>query len=420
MVVVVVRQQHEVERREGVERNPGGHEPSGARKGQRARALGEHGVGEEGRAVHPHEQGGVADPGEARVPEDRDLVEGHERGGARPGHEGDERPPPQERQPHASPRERAAHFACGSIFSSTVVPSLSGVGSANATLTARMRVSVGPARVLRLEPAQGDRVGDLLDPALPGAARVALGRDHHRRPECDSARVGLVGLAFDADPAEVGQRERGVAGLDGLARVHAPRDDVARDGGEHVALAELRLDARDRRLRGLLAGAGDVDVARGLVAVVDRDHSLRHELLLPLDVQHRETLLGFGLRHAGPSLGQGRAQLVRLELGEEIALLDGLALLNRDAHQPAHALEAHLHLGPGIGHDPAFGRDGAARGGRDAPGATAAAGEAGPRAWIAVVPRRARATTPRIANDVGVFIGVDSLKRHWSTPGRGL
>ena len=201
--------------------------------------------------------------------------------------------PPQERQHHAGRRvgradarvvaERhrvgRAHGRTGSIRSSTVVPSFSGEGSANATFTARIRVSVGrPGSCgLSWRSVTASAISSIAP--LPGASRVAVGGDRDRRPHREGARVGLVGLGLDAQPGEVGEGERVVAGLDRLARVHLPRDHGAGDGRHDARLAELRLVARDLGAGRLQAGARDVEVAAGLVEVVRGHDLLAHQAL---------------------------------------------------------------------------------------------------------------------------------------------
>src|SRR6185503_7916367 len=99
------------------------------------------------RAVHAHQEGRVADPGHARTQLQRLRIEIDARCRARTG-------PPRDPQAAGEEGERDAEAGAeggvlrhrpgvAAILSSTVVPSLSGVGSANATFTDSTRVSVG-------------------------------------------------------------------------------------------------------------------------------------------------------------------------------------------------------------------------------------------------------------------------------------
>jgi hypothetical protein len=82
VIVVVVRDGREVERRQRIERHAGRHLPLGAGERYRARALGEHGICHEGDPIHPHEHRGMADPGDAGIVLQRRRVVRHQLGGA--------------------------------------------------------------------------------------------------------------------------------------------------------------------------------------------------------------------------------------------------------------------------------------------------------------------------------------------------
>src|SRR5438034_122377 len=84
VVVVVVRQRHEVDRRQRVERDTRRDQPLRPGERHRARALGEDRVGQERDAVHADEKRRVADPREARVLEHGGAIVGHPRRGAVP------------------------------------------------------------------------------------------------------------------------------------------------------------------------------------------------------------------------------------------------------------------------------------------------------------------------------------------------
>ena len=63
MIVVVVRLEHDIERREIIERDPRWDPPSGTRERHRRGALAPHRIGEDVAAVDLNQQAGVSDPG---------------------------------------------------------------------------------------------------------------------------------------------------------------------------------------------------------------------------------------------------------------------------------------------------------------------------------------------------------------------
>ncbi len=98
MIVVIVRQQHEIHRRQRAQRHAWRHGAARTGEGKRTGTLGEHGIGEERHAVHPHQEGRVTDPGETRAPCDRRAVVRDSLYRARPGRQGDLDAATEERQ----------------------------------------------------------------------------------------------------------------------------------------------------------------------------------------------------------------------------------------------------------------------------------------------------------------------------------
>jgi len=80
VVIVIVGDDHEVDRRQVLQRHPRRHEAPGAQEGDRARRLGPDRIGQEGHVIHLHEQGRMTDPGEGRaamprvLPQERSVV----------------------------------------------------------------------------------------------------------------------------------------------------------------------------------------------------------------------------------------------------------------------------------------------------------------------------------------------------------
>src|SRR5262245_29505348 len=121
------------------------------------------------------------------------------------------------------------------------------------------------AGILRLEPPRDDRVGDLLDPALPGLAVVTLGRHPDGVAEAHASGVKLVELGLDARFREVGHRDDALPGFQSLASLGVPRDHHAVDGREDLRLGEHRGQPVRGGGGGVPPGARRVDVPLGLV-----------------------------------------------------------------------------------------------------------------------------------------------------------
>ena len=211
-----------------------------------------------------------------------------------------------------------------SIFSSTVVPSLSGVGSAKRDLHGEDRACrSGRPGILRLEAAQGHRVGDLLDPA-----RSRSGPGTRRRgsapaaPTASAPRVGLVGFAprcaagrRSARVTTRGRRSRRVSpGVHVRGRSPCPRWAP----GSASCGAGPR-SARPSARRGVAARARAISRSRlRLVEVVGG-----HDLLARPGARARSRVSSASRTSASASATraaasrEGRAQLVGLELGQE-------------------------------------------------------------------------------------------------------
>ena len=80
----------------------------------------------------------------------------------------------------------------------------------------------GPGRILRLDPTQGHAAGDFLDAAAEALAGETIRADFDLGADGHQIRVGLMGLALDAQASEVRDDERGVAAIDHLSRIDDP------------------------------------------------------------------------------------------------------------------------------------------------------------------------------------------------------
>src|SRR3989304_2190654 len=139
-------------------------------------------------------------------------------------------------------------YCRGSIRSSTVAPSLSGVRSPRATFTDTLRVSGG--------------------------------------------RLGAWGFGGGGGPAiQTGRGGSGVAGGPRLAGVGLARRHRASDRRQDPALAELGLVAFDFGLRGVAPGPCGFQIAPRLVDLVGGDHIFFAQSASPLQPQ---------LRHPSP------------------------------------------------------------------------------------------------------------------------
>ena len=125
------------------------------------------------------------------------------------------------------------------------------------------------------------------------------------------------------------------AGAHDVARVHLAQADAAGDRGDHARIRELQLRVVDVALVGLHRGLVLAHERLLRVDLLLRNRILREQRAIALDVDARV----FEQRLVARQLSAGERELhlegTRIDLGEEIALLHHLALLEGDLHQLA-------------------------------------------------------------------------------------
>ena len=233
------------------------------------------------------------------------------------------------------------------IFSSTVVPSFSGVGSAKATFTDSTRVSVGRPGSCGLSGA-GSRTPAISSTApVPGPAREAVGADLHCRAQGEGGGVGLVRFGLDAQPGQVGHGDDAAADLDASRPAWTWRAVTCpRSAPRSASCAAARSCGRPRRAwcrrRARAISRSRCAWSRSWAAST---FSAR-QVLAAVQRQLGQPDLRLRLQHLGLRLAQGGAQLVGFELGQQLALADDAPLVHEHAHDAARALRAHASPPP--------------------------------------------------------------------------
>jgi hypothetical protein len=192
--------------------------------------------------------------------------------------------------------------------------------------------------------AAGDRVEDAADErdgAGQDLIRCDRGGDLDHVADADVGDLALEHGEADPQGAAVGDREGGVAGLDGLTAEDVDLDDVARDRGgqRHQAeglVGDVPAEGLDALLGGPQLGVGDGGLLQGEVDGPLRGDALFEELQLA-------ALVGVGVLSAGldgEDLRLGLAELGALHRGEDIAGLDLGALDHLDLADPTRDARA--------------------------------------------------------------------------------
>ena len=100
-----------------------------------------------------------------------------------------------------------------------------------------------------------------------------------------------------------------------------------------------------------------VEIALGLVHRLPRTDGLVPEGAGALELRLGQTDVGVGLDHPGAGLGKGCPVVVRAQLRQELSLADPVLLLHLQYYDRSGQIGSDDHLGPRVGHDPAFGGD---------------------------------------------------------------
>ena len=151
----------------------------------------------------------------------------------------------------------------------------------------------------------------------------------------DARHIVLRHRIDDGDRLHLSDRHQSVAvaGMDDISRIDLPQSDPAADRRDDARIGELQPGIVDRALVGLDGPLKLANQRRLRVDLLLGDRILREQRLVALEIDLRVFQLRLVARHLSVRLRQHHFERPRIDLREQVARLDILALAEGDAHQ---------------------------------------------------------------------------------------